>query len=211
MNTKEGFTQSMDKAAHYLSNKYGEEFVMDSYEEGDILSDTDIIRFFANGMDQKHEYVEVIANPDSPEGFSDNYFGYLIRPAMEEEIKNVLDVEECKIYRENIDYTLPDSLNNSNTIEDLYQEMPDYWMTVNIFLPVSQYDYDEIASKLESWMVSNGHSYTVKLFVLNQEWYDRIDRYELDDFWRFYATHKNADYENVYYVYTKIIIEGGIS
>lgn len=214
MYTKEDYKKVMNDAVQYLTDKYGEEFILDSYEIGDILSDTDSIRCFTTDMDRENEYVEVVVNPDSPRGFSDNYFGYLIRPEMEEQIRNVLDVYDCKIYRENINYCLPDSLERNSTIENLYQEMPDYWMTVNIFLPfdssMTEYDYQQMTQMLENWMAASNHCYTAHLYVVSREWYNRIHRYELEDFWRFWAVHDSPDGVDLYYVYSKMIMDGGV-
>lgn len=40
MYTKEDYKKVMNDAVQYLTDKYGEEFILDSYEIGDILSDT---------------------------------------------------------------------------------------------------------------------------------------------------------------------------
>lgn len=214
MYTKEDYKKVMNDAVQYLTDKYGEEFILDSYEIGDILSDTDSIRCFTTDMDRENEYVEVVVNPDSPRGFSDNYFGYLIRPEMEEQIRNVLDVYDCKIYRENINYCLPDSLERNSTIEDLYQEMPDYWMTVNIFLPVdssmTEYDYQQITERMENWMLASMHRYTVHLYVVSEDWYNRINRYSLEDFWVFYSKHHTPDWNNIFFEYRKMFRDGGV-
>lgn len=214
MYTKEDYKKVMNDAVQYLTDKYGEEFILDSYEIGDILSDTDSIRCFTTDMDRENEYVEVVVNPDSPRGFSDNYFGYLIRPDMEEQIRNVLGVYDCKIYRENIKSCLPDGLERGCTIEDLYREMPNCWMSVNAYLPadysMSDFDYQIMTEKLENWMIESGHYYTINLFVVNNEWYSRIDRYQQDDFWRYYADHDSPDHNNLYFVYSQVIAKGGV-
>lgn len=215
MYTEDEYKQTMNDAVKYLSDKYGEEFVLDSYEIGDILSDTDIIRCLSSNMNKENEYIEVIVNPDSPKGFSDNYFGYLIRPAMEEEIGIAMGINECKIFREDIEYCLPDSLVPGNTVEDFYNEMPDYWMTVNIFIPndskMTESDYNQMTKRFEQWMISKKRYYTVHLFVVSNEWYNKIDRYNMNDFWQFFAENNSPDYLNLYYVYTKMIMSGGAS
>jgi len=202
-------------AITYISEKYDREFIPLSYDLSDYLSDQDEVECYTEGMEPENEHAYIlITNEKGETQFSDNYFGFLVRPEIEESISKYLkeEFQEYKVYKENDVICLPDELDSHSTLEDLYIADPEYRTDLTIYIkhePGNDYDdYDKRANRFIERLASTGHNYHVALFVLGNETFASMSRFEQDEFIAFTAKNKEPD-NNKYYFENYYSIDGG--
>ena len=217
MNREEHYQTLAADALAFISDKYGKEFTPVFYENNDYLSTVRRIHCYTDGMDRENEHAEIVITRDGENyEFSDNYFSYYIRPAAEQYIAELITREfsDCKVYREKDTGTFPDTLTCESTLEDLYRVKSDYWMSVKAYIPavpgMAQEEYAAKAQRIEQALLESGHRYTIYIFAVSDEVYQSIDRYQQDDFWRFFAANRTPDGEKYFYVYKSTILDGEV-
>lgn len=148
--------------------------------------------------------------------YSDNYFSFLVRPQAEEYIGNMIENEfdKFKVYRDAEYEALPNELTCENSLEDLYQIKDDYWMNVKVYINgnpyMSEAEYQEKIQRIERQLLNSQRRYTIYIFAVSDEVYDILERYNQDEFWRFYAENRTPDGQTYYYVYKNTIVDGSI-
>lgn len=217
MNDSDGMRTTGDKAINYINEKYQMNFTPVTYEMSNILSETDIVHCRTDEMDEKNEHIEIyLQREDGKTVYSDNYFGFHIRPEAEAYIGTMVGSEfsEYKVFRENHYQAFPNELTSKNTLEDLYRVYPDYWMNVKVYLKadpsMSEDEYAEKIQHIEQQLIDSGHRFTISICALGETAYNAIDRFTQDDFWVFYAGNRQPDHETYYYMYKNLIVDGGI-
>lgn len=215
MRTREEYNSLSDSALNFLGEKYGREFSLNSYEVGDYLSNIDYVRCTTEGMDPENECVIVTVREDEENMiFEDTYFSYLIRSELEAYIADMVQKEfhETKVYVENKDEFFSNELTDKSTLEDMYRVNDTYRASVKVYVEgdpeMSQIEYEEKISHIESQLIESGHSYTIYIFALNPVVYDAIDRYEQESFWKFYVSNRVPDGDQYYYLYHNRITGG---
>ncbi len=204
-------------AIKYISEKYDREFIPLSYDLSDYLSDQDEVECYTDGMDPENEHASVFLAKENEEMvFHDNYFGYIIRPEIEEEVSVLLkkEFQTFKVYKGDDLVWLSDELDADSTIDDLFLQEPEYRIEVSVFVKYDPQDdpgeYDIKVHRFEKALAAAGRNYRVALFVVGDEMYDKITRYEQDRFWTVYAKSAEPDNNNYYYEYHSYITEGEI-
>lgn len=217
MNGSDGLRTTGDVAINFINEKYQMTFTPVTYEMSDVLSETDIVHCCADGMDEKNEHVEIyLSKEDGKTSFSDNYFGFHIRPEAEAYIGSIVGSEfsEYKVFRDNDYQAFPDELTTAHSLQDLYQVYPDYWMKVKVYVKadptMSENEYAEKMLRIEQQLVNSGHRYTISICALGESAYNAIERFTQDDFWVFYAENRQPDNKTYYYMYKNLIVDGGI-
>ena len=217
MSGSNGIRTNGDKAITYISEKYQMNFSPITYEMSDVLSETDIVHCCTEGMNEKNEHIEIYLNREDGETvYSDNYFGFHIRPEAEAYIGSMIGSEfsEYKVFRENDYLAFPDGLTTEHTLEDLYLIYPDYWMNVKVYLKadpdMTESEYAEKIQRIEQQLIDSGHRFTISICALGESAYNAIERFTQDDFWVFYAGNRQPDHETYYYMYKNLIVDGGI-
>lgn len=206
-----------EQALAYINEKYGREFTPVFYENPDYLSTSRTIECITEGLDPENERVnlQIFYDDKGEPYFLDDYFGYIVRPEMEAYIGDMVASEfpEYKVFREGNNVP-KDGLGPNDTLEDVYRVKSTYRMTMKVYVngdsTMSQAEYREKMERIEQKLLDSGHRYTMYIFAVSNEVYQSIDRYEQDDFWRFYAENDTPDGEKYYYVYNEMIKDGEV-
>lgn len=215
MKTREEYKSLSQSAIDFLEEKYNREFSLCSYEEGDYLSEIDYVHCMTEGMDPEHEGITVtVRQKDGDTIFEDNYFSYLIRPELEAYITDMIQEEfpETKVYVENHGGFLSNELTGESTFDDFYQVESGYRAVVKAYIKgnpeITEIEYEEKMKTVENRLLASGHSYTIYIFVVNPDVYNKMERYEQTDFWDFFITNRMPDGEQYYYLYHERITGG---
>lgn len=218
MRSREECESISKSAVDYLEEKYKQDFSFYAYEEGDILSDITYVRCLTGNMNLEHENVIVTVRQEGNRLiFADNYFAYLIRPELEDYIRNIVKTEfqEMKVYVENQNDFFSSDFDSKSTLEELYQIDSLYQITVKVYIKgnaeIPEAEYKEKMQRIEKKLMDSGHSYTIYIFAVSPEIYSTIERYEQKDFWYYYIKNQEPDGEKYYYLYHNIITEGALT
>ena len=218
MKNKNEVLSAIDETMIILREKYKEEFIFEDYELADYGSESDILRFYTNKMNPENEYGFVVLYNDESgkREYEDNYFGYLIRNQMEDYITNIIQNEftDVKVYLQHEEDTFDNRLNSNSNLDDLFSIMPDYTIALNVYVcgnkNTDKLDYQEAFARIENLLLESKHTYSITIFVVSDDVYNSIHRYEQDDFRSFYASHRNPDGEKYYARYNEYISDGYI-
>ncbi|MGN0292248.1 MAG: hypothetical protein ACI4C5_09950 [Lachnospiraceae bacterium] len=206
-----------DRAIEFVEEKYGIEFEPETYEKADYLSSTDRVHCYAEGMNREEEHVEVtITRENGKTVYGDNYFGFWIRPQIEEYIGKIIEEEfsEFKVYKEDDYENFPNDLTCDSTLEDLFAHDGSYIMSIKVYIKadgsMSEEEYAERMERIKDRLLESNQSYIIYIFAVGEEMYDSISRYEQDEFWHFYVTNQEPDGKNYYYLYNSMIVDGEV-
>ena len=190
MDTNENYKSQGDDAIKYISEKYDRDFYPLSYDLADYLSDDDMVECYTDGMDPENEHVTIVISKEYGSiSYHDNYFGFLIRDDMENYIGEFVEKEftDYKTYVNINSDSFPDGLNVWSDLYDLYDTFNDYWMTATVFVKgnanISEEEYSERTNRIIQSLKESYHRYTFNLFVLDETYYNGMDRYSQDAFW----------------------------
>lgn len=217
MSTAERMKADANSALQFVNKKYQKDFEPSTYEMADYLSETDRVHCYTEGMNPEKEHVEVYVVRDGEEvKYLDNYFGFHIRPEAEAYIGSMVEKEfkEFKVFRDSEYEAFPNELTCESTLEDLYRVKSAHWMNVKVYINgddnMSEAEYQEKVQRIEQELLDSNHRYTIYIFAVSDEVYQSLDRYNQDDFWRFYAQNRKPDGEKYFYVYKNTIQDGKV-
>ena len=93
------FQSKGDKALDYLEQKYGVKFYPNKVIAADLLSTTDRLICYADGMEPEYEAVTVLMREDGT--YADNYVDYMFREQIEEYVRPEVEkyFPEVKLYQ----------------------------------------------------------------------------------------------------------------
>lgn len=211
------YKYEINKAIKYLEEKYGDHFIGKEYEYSSFLSNTDIVYCYEESMNPEEENVLVyITQEDGEVVYSDNYFGYVVRPEVEEWISDIVKTEfdDVKIYLNRRDTTFPDTLTKENDLEDLYELQPKYLVNVCIYVKgdkdTPKEEYEEKTQALEKMFLETGKCFRISMYVTNDEVYEQMNRYSWDEFRFMFPKLPEVDGKICYHLYERSIYEGEV-
>ena len=218
LNSEENYYErEIDKAIEYLEEKYGDHFISVGYENADLLSTTDTVYCYEENMNPEEEKVLVYINRANGEvKYSDNYFGYVVRPEVEEWISDIVKTEfdDVKVYLNRRDTTFPDTLTKENDLEDLYELQPKYLINVRIYVKgdknTSKEEYEEKTQAIEKMFLETGKCFRISMYVTSDEVYEQMNRYSRDEFRHMFPKLPEVDGKICYHLYEHSIYEGEV-
>lgn len=211
--TEDYYKREMDKAIEYLEEKYGAHFIATGYERADYLSTTDTVFCYEENMNPEEEKVQVLIQRENGEvKYSDNYFGYIIRPEVEQWVSEIVktEFEDVKVYMYNDLGVLPDTLTKECNLEDLYQLKPRYLISTYIYVEgdknIPTKEYEKKTQALEKQFKQIGKSFWLRIYVIDKGVFEKIDRYSRDEFYDLFQKLPEVDGENCFHIYGKQIL-----
>lgn len=192
------------KAIEHLANKYEEEFYLEGSGYTSYLSDQFVI--YCRTEESKNEQFLINVYPESVNGsvvFTDNYFNFHIKDDIADYVSELVEDSfnsECAVLISSELRALPNSLTKDSSLDDLYRECPNYWVSARAYLPYSpETDYDLAASRLEESLREDHEYYTVRICVVDAAVYCEICKSGDDDFLHYYARNRQPDNNVMYY------------
>ena len=211
------YKNEIDKAIEYLEEKYGDHFIGVGYENADLLSTTDTVYCYEENMNPDEEKVLVYINRANGEvKYSDNYFGYVVRPEVETWISDIVKTEfdDVKVYQSKDLGVYPDDLTKENNLGDLFELEPHYFIHTTIYVNgdknMTKEEYEEKTKALEKLFMETGKFMGINIYVVNNEVYEQMNRYSWDEFWFMFEKLPKVDGEICYHLYEKSFYEGEI-
>lgn len=197
-----------EKAIAHISKKYQREFVPVPDDTGAYIRELGKLTCRTEGMDES-EYVTITIDGN---GFHDNYFGYIIRTEVESYVKNMVTpvFPECKVFYDVGANPFPDDLIQGNTLSDYYERESDARLVVTVYAKAGEGQYADKISKIEDTIISTGHAYMFRVFVLKEKPYGKIERNNQDDFWVENDKAKQNGNPLCVYEYEKLFVNGEV-
>lgn len=201
-------TLTPNQAIEHLESKYGIKAKACISEESSMDSEFTNVVCIADSIDKDNEGIVVFAMKDNGDIIlTDNYFGYLVRPEIEERITDIVqkEFEDCKVYAHIGTASYPGRLSYGNTLNDLYQTNPIYKMNLRIYAKEdSNKDWDIYQNKvnmINQAIINNGWNASVEYFVVNDTVFNNVERYKRDSIIDIIHENKMPDGEKCYFYY----------
>ena len=148
------FQSKGDKAIDYLEQKYGVKFYPNKVIAADILSTTDKLICYADGMEPEYEAVTVLMREDGT--YADNYVDYMFREQIEEYVRSEVEkyFPEVKLYQ-SIQYVTEMGIQNIDTstaIEEVLASCESYDIEMMIVIPATSDQKSDIENKVKQML-----------------------------------------------------------
>lgn len=153
----------------YMDDKYGEKFILEDRKPGDpIYEQSDLFCYTADMDREINEHVQVFMTEEKDGNhFSDNYFGYYIRPQVEEYIYGYIAEQfpDVKVLSVPCNDRMADWLTKESTLEDFLEADGKYTISASIYI---KHDPDATNEKYEEG---------IRLFTDSFKTYDKRWRF----------------------------------
>ncbi len=195
-------------AIKYMEDKYGEDFILEDRKPTDFLYEQSDLFCHTAEMDRDiNEHVQVfITEEEDGTHLSDNYFGYYIRPQVDEYIYDGISKEfpDVKVLSGACKNRLPDELTKESTLEDFLETDGRYTINVKIYIKkdpdTTKEEYEEGIKRFSDSFKSYGKWWAFNFLVVSDEIYDMADRHTNGDILHKYIKNgSNPDGENYFY------------
>ena len=185
------YEEIIDLAMRYMEDKYNVSFTPVSYGISAYLSSKDTVECVADGMDADRERIFVSVEKRKTENteqdpiyeYHDSYYGWLIRSAMEEAVLRVFktEFEKIKVFRDAINFPLPDRLGAESSLDDFYVELPSYRMCVKVYVRrdsnLTDEEFERRMNNIAGKLIETGHRYTLHVMAVSDSVFDKADRF----------------------------------
>ena len=205
-----GCSDKKENGTKYLNEKYGQEFIPFSKGMNNYVDNKEKTTYYTQGMISEYEYVTLFKKKGVLRTkYRDNYFGFIVQDEVEALVSKALagEFSQYLVINPVNDEPMPDKLGKKNKLKDLYKEDPDYVMSVIVFVKaeegLTEQDYVQKVSNLETKLHKT--KYNLQLFAINDEYYNKINRYDYSAFWDYYVRHNSPDHKVYEYAYDKVI------
>ena len=176
------FQSKGDKAIDYLEQKYGVKFYPNKVIAADILSTTDKLICYADGMAPEYEAVTVLMREDGT--YADNYVDYMFREQIEEYVRSEVEkyFPEVKLYQ-SIQYVTEMGIQNIDTstpIEEVLASCESYDIEMMIVIPATSDQKSDIENKVKQMLDTlkqKSADFDLRIFAVQPEFYQNVDRY----------------------------------
>ena len=176
------FQSKGDKAIDYLEQKYGVKFYPNKVIAADLLSTTDKLICYADGMEPEHETVTVLMRKDGT--YADNYVDFMFRGQIEEYVRPEVEkyFPEVKLYQ-SIQYVTEMGIQNidiNTPIEEVLASCESYDIEMMIVIPATSDQKSDIENKVKQLMEDlkqKKADFDLRVFAVQPEFYWNVDRY----------------------------------
>ncbi len=183
------FVVTAADAIKYMEDKYGEEFILEDRKPTDFLYEQSDLFCHTAEMDRdRNEHVQVfITEEEDGTHLSDNYFGYYIRPQVDEYIYDGISEEfpDVKVISGACKNRLPDELTKESTLEDFLETDGRYTVSAKIYIKkdpdMTNEEYEEGLRSFIDSFESYGKWWNLLFYVVSDEIYEMADRQTNDD------------------------------
>ncbi|MBR5407360.1 MAG: hypothetical protein IK111_06910 [Lachnospiraceae bacterium] len=171
-------------AMKYMEEKYGEKFILEDRKPSDIIYDeqTDVFCHTVDMDRNLNEHAKVyLLDDEKGVHFSDSYFGYYIRPQVEEYVyENLKDIyPEVKAFYTPGTRMIDDSLTTESTLDD-YFDINENRLRINIFIKkdpdITVDEYEASVKKAAEPFADRGNRWLLFFYVVSDNVYDKTDR-----------------------------------
>ena len=195
-------------AIKYMEDKYGEEFILEDRKPTDFLYEQSDLFCHTAEMDREiNEHVQVfITEEEDGTHLSDNYFGYYVRPQVDEYIYDGIlkGFPDVKVLSGPCKNRLADELTKESTLEDFLKKDGKYTISASIFIKkdpdTTNEEYEEGIKRFIDSFKPYGKWWHLQFYVVSDEIYDEADRHTKGDILhRYIKNGSNPDGENYFY------------
>ena len=120
--------------------------------------------------------------------FSDNYFGFYIRPQMEEYVQNSLETQfsDVKVFYTPGNQKIDDYLTRESTLEDYLGAETEYSHTFFVFIKhdqdMTEQEYEDMIDRAAGQLDVGNDRWTLMIYAVSDDVYDLMDRKTRSDF-----------------------------
>lgn len=203
-------------AISHMEEKYGEEFILEDRKPSDILYEQSDLFCHTAEMDREiKEHVQVfVIEEDDGTHLYDNYFGYYIRPQVEEYISGKMKEEfpDVKVLGVPCNDVLPEWLTKESTLKDFLEADAKYTLSASVFIKkdpdTTNEEYEEGIMRFADSFKTYDKRWIFSFYVVSDEIFDMADRHTRDELLHqhikngskpddrdyFYCSHLTVDY-----------------
>lgn len=190
----EAVNQLAAKGLQYLQDKYQKPFQIASLTEGNIISNQQQLRVYAEG-DDPEDSMAVLFSRDYGAEFADDYFGVLIRADYEARVSALLDgiFDEKKVFCGGfMEETFHPDLGAGKTLDDAL--VLEQSMTGILYIYTQDTSKRALGSRaaIEERFRQAGYTALVKVIVLHRPRLDGITRENFRDMVPYYRDKENV-------------------